>query len=200
MIGTVKLALSSADEEVLMQLAKTNDHVICESVGVNDATPYRILHWLCFNSMDFGVLVAALKNKNSDNLVMELACSYYNVRRAAAAHYVTNHNTIKKLSKDKNAEVRFAIAMNRNTPANVLDKLANDRIDYIRYWVAAHKNTSSVTIKKLAKDKEPLVRFNVARNIKDRKAFFAFAKDKSAKVRNAMIENPLHPDYLPDED
>jgi hypothetical protein len=60
------------------------------------------------------------------------------------------------LSKDKDSDVRWWVALNPNTSPKTLDYLSKDEDYYVRWWVVRNSNTTSETLKQMSIDEEDI--------------------------------------------
>lgn len=77
-----------------------------------------------------------------------------NIKLRVADNFNTSTETLDKLSKSKDLEIRRRVSRNGNTAPETLDKLASDKDQTIRENVAGNFNTTQNTLDKLAKAKE----------------------------------------------
>ena len=66
---------------------------------------------------------------------------------------------LELLSKDSDADVRWAVAANENTPAAVLKMLSKDSNAIVRWHVAENVNTSLAVLELLSKGSNATVRW-----------------------------------------
>ena len=106
----------------------------------------------------------------------------------------SNAETLAKLAKDEDSEVRRSAARNPKTPAEVLSELANDRDWHVRINAARNPNTSAETLSELAKDKVSEVRRSAASNPNTPAETLAeLANDEDWYVRRYAAKNPNTP-------
>ena len=98
------------------------------------------------------------------------------------------------LSREKDENIRGAVAKNPNTPREVLTALAGDEYVYARIAVAKNPNTPRETLTALARDKDEFVSRGVARNPNTPpEALIALAKYFDENTRIAVAGNPNTP-------
>ena len=76
----------------------------------------------------------------------------------------TDRYMLDMLSRDKDASVRYNVAMNWNVSVEILERLSRDKDAGVRYNVAGSRNVSVEMLERLSRDKDVVVRYNVARS------------------------------------
>lgn len=76
----------------------------------------------------------------------------------------TTIETLSKLAKDDDCDVRIRAARNPNTPAETLAELAKDENWIVRSYAAINPKISAEALDELAKDEDYVVRIYAARN------------------------------------
>ena len=98
------------------------------------------------------------------------------------------------LAKDKDVDIRRAVARNEATPPEVLALLAKDRGENVMMDVIANRSTPPETLALLAKNKSFRVRSNVAKNQSTPPNVLAsLAKDEDISVRLSVARNETTP-------
>ena len=97
------------------------------------------------------------------------------------------------LSREKDENIRGAVAKNPNTPREVLIALAKDT-EYVRRGVARNPNTPREVLTALSRDKDEGVRYVVAKNPSTPpEVLIALAGHKDEYVLRGVAENPNTP-------
>ena len=78
---------------------------------------------------------------------------------------VSDEDTLAKLSKDPDTDVRMWVACNPVTPEPTLEELAKDPIVFVRRGVAQNRSTSTSLLARLNEDSDLTVRALVFRNL-----------------------------------
>jgi hypothetical protein len=94
-----------------------------------------------------------------------------------AADSNTSAKTLCELAKDRNASVRWRVAIHSSTPTRVLAELAKDTSWNVRYMVAKNFKTSAEVLVELANDKDADVRRAVLANPNCHEAVKMWAKN-----------------------
>ena len=76
------------------------------------------------------------------------------IRIAVASNSYTPVEVLRELSRDTNEGVRMYLAKNTNTPVDILEKLSKDKNEYVRKFVASNSNCPIKILKYLADDRE----------------------------------------------
>jgi hypothetical protein len=101
------------------------------------------------------------------------------------------------LSREKDENIRGAVAKNPNTPREVLTALSGDSWDYVRSFVARNPNTPPEVLIALAGHKDEYVLRGVAENPNTPPealaALAALSKPKDEYVRRGVARNPNTP-------
>lgn len=112
-----------------------------------------------------------------------------------AIHPHTSPQTLEKLSKSPQVEVRKKVIENPNIAPELLEKLAQDKDFQVRQKVAASPQASEQILARLAKDKKMSVRIEVAKNnLTPRYLLQKLVLDPKEPVRLAVLK---HQNTLP---
>lgn len=117
-----------------------------------------------------------------------------NVRFLLAINPNISIGILKKLSLDKDTNVRLNVARNKQTPLNILEKLCNDPDSIVRSCAVENNKISVSTLIKLAKDKNSIVRYGVENNVNTPVDLVKkLAQDENVEVRYKASVNPNLP-------
>ena len=98
-------------------------------------------------------------------LLATYACNpEWRVRRAVATNPSTDVETVRRLCRDAQDDVRLQVAKHPNADVCVLAFLADDANEYVRVVVAENPNTSVPTLERLAADRFGAVAISVLKN------------------------------------
>ena len=98
------------------------------------------------------------------------------------------------LSREKDENIRGAVAKNPNTPREVLTALSGDSWEYVRSFVARNPNTPREVLTALSGDANEYVRSFVAGNPNTPpEVLAALSKDKAQNIPNIIAKNPSTP-------
>ena len=116
------------------------------------------------------------------------------VRFFVADNENTPPETLAKLAKDENTNVRYNVAGNSHTPSEILVELSKDKKSFVHQAVAYNPNTPPETLTELAKDKDKDVRSYIARNLNTPSEILVeLSKDRDGYVRMNIASNPHTP-------
>lgn len=114
------------------------------------------------------------------------------VRSAVAVNLMTPAEILKTLAKDKSREVRESVARNTSTPEETLNAMA--KVSYLREIIAENPSINMTLLKELSLDRNEDVRSAVARNSTTPPEILVFlAKDDAYMVRHNVAQNPTTP-------
>jgi hypothetical protein len=99
-------------------------------------------------------------------------------------------DTLKTLSRDKDFQVLWGVAVNPSSSQTILEMFALEEDYYVREYVAKNPNLNQSILEKLSRDAEEGVRISVAGNPSASQATLGtLSKDKAREVREAVAGN-----------
>jgi len=179
---------SSTDANLLEKLAQDSSIAVRLAVAKNSSTPERALDTLSRDPEEV-VAQTALSNDSISIESIESSTSVSGSLSLARSKKATSE-TLAKLAKEKDEDIRAAVAANENTAPETLLLLAKDKSDDVRENVADNPNCPMEAMKILVKDKNYLTRSGLAmRDDLDDELRKILSKDEDRWVRERIAEN-----------
>ncbi|BAZ17357.1 leucine rich repeat variant [Calothrix sp. NIES-4071] len=158
----------SAEENLLYQLAQSNQHEVLEAIAKNPSTKAKVLKYIA-ETRSHDLLVAQHNHANRE-LLEQVMWRLAIDERLSVRKYVVKHPytpiDILKMWVRKEPQLRVWIAQNQSLPVDMLEPLARDASPQVRLAVACNPSTPSSVLEQLSFDAEVEVRRAVASNIK----------------------------------
>ena len=101
---------------------------------------------------------------------------------------------LRKLAKDKDADVKYHVASNPNTPLGILRKLTKSANSEVRVGVAENPNIPEDVLRELVKDESVSVRWELAlnSNVSSTLLIMQFEYEKSLRYPDLDVIKTLY--------
>jgi hypothetical protein len=196
-LGEFVAANPSAKENLLHQLAQTQQHNILEAIAINPGTPTSVLKYVAETRLH-DLLVAQHPNANHE-LLQQVLWRLAIDERLSVRKYVAKHPhtpvDILRIWVKKEAQLRVWLAQNASLPSDMIEILACDASPLVRLAIACNPSTPSSVLKKLSHDTEVEIRRAVASNIKTPGNVLEMLADDSL-CRIFVAHNPNTPSLV----